>query len=84
MTGPFVEPIEVWDEPRLLRFRVTENPAPMEEWSPYKNVLPQHLHGYLVSKNGQFRLTSLPGNRTLLEGTTWYQHGLQAAQYWRL
>ena len=20
-TGPFVEPIEVWDEPRLLRFR---------------------------------------------------------------
>jgi Polyketide cyclase / dehydrase and lipid transport len=27
-TGPFVEPIEVWDEPRLLRFRVTANPAP--------------------------------------------------------
>jgi len=83
-TGPFVEPIEVWDEPRLLRFRVTENPAPMEEWSPYNNVLPRHLHGYLVSQNGQFRLTSLPGNRTLLEGTTWYQHGLQPATYWRL
>jgi hypothetical protein len=56
----------------------------MEEWSPYQNVLPRHLHGYLVSQNGQFRLTSLPGNRTLLEGTTWYQHGLQPAQYWRL
>jgi Polyketide cyclase / dehydrase and lipid transport len=26
-TGPFVEPIELWDEPHLLRFRVMENPA---------------------------------------------------------
>ena len=82
-TGPFVEPIEVWDEPRLLRFRVTENPAPMHEWSPYAQVLPKHLHGYLISKQGQFRLTRLPGKRTLLEGTTWYQHGLWPAQYWR-
>ncbi len=81
-TGPFVEPIEVWDEPRLLRFRVTQNPAPMNEWSPYAHVLPKHLHGYLVSKEGQFQLTALPGNRTLLEGTTWYQHGLWPAQYW--
>jgi hypothetical protein len=82
-TGPFVEPIDVWDEARLLRFRVTENPAPMHEWSPYAGVLPRHLHGYLISKQGQFRLTVLPGNRTLLKGTTWYQHGLWPAQYWR-
>lgn len=82
-TGPFVEPIEVWDEPRLLRFRVTENPAPMHEWSPYAQVFPKHLHGYLVSKQGQFRLTPLAGNRTLLEGTTLYQHGLWPGEYWR-
>jgi hypothetical protein len=82
-TGPFVEPIEVWNEPRLLRFRVTENPAPMHEWSPYAQVLPKHLHGYLVSKHGQFQLTRLPDNRTLLEGATWYQHGLWPAEYWR-
>jgi hypothetical protein len=82
-TGPFVEPIEIWNEPRLLRFRVTENPAPMHEWSPYAHVLPRHLHGYLVSKEGQFRLTGLENNRTLLEGTTWYQHGLWPAEYWR-
>jgi hypothetical protein len=81
-TGPFVEPIEVWDEPRLLKFRVTENPPPLHEWSPYANVLPRH-HGYLISKQGQFRLIPLPGNRTLLEGTTWYQHGLWPAPYWR-
>jgi hypothetical protein len=82
-TGAFVEPIEVWEEARLLRFRVTENPPPMEEWSPYQAVMPRHMHGYLVSKQGQFRLTPLEDGRTLLEGTTWYQHGLWPAQYWR-
>jgi hypothetical protein len=82
-TGPFVEPIETWDEPRLLRFRVTENPAPMHEWSPYAQVLPKHLHGYLVSREGQFRLTALTNGHTLLEGTTWYRHGLWPAEYWR-
>lgn len=82
-TGPFVEPIEVWDEPRLLRFRVTENPAPMHEWSPYGDVPPKHLHGYLVSKQGEFRLTRLENGHTLLQGTTWYQHGLWPAEYWR-
>jgi len=82
-TGPFVEPIEVWDEARLLRFRITESPAPMHEWSPYGQIFPKHLHGYLISRQGQFRLTRLRGNRTLLEGTSWYQHGLWPAEYWR-
>lgn len=83
-TGPFVEPIEVWDEPRLLQFRVTENPAPMREWSVWGEIAPKHLHGYMISKKGQFKLTPLSNGRTLLEGTTWYQHGLWPAQYWRL
>jgi len=82
-TGSFVEPIEVWNEPRLLRFRVTENPAPMHEWSLYTQVLPKHLHGYMISRQGEFRLTALADHRTLLEGTTWYQHGLWPAEYWR-
>jgi hypothetical protein len=79
-----VESIEVWDAPHILRFRVTENPAPMREWSPYGEISPKHLHGYLMAHEGEFRLTSLPGNRTRLEGTSWYQHGLWPAQYWRL
>jgi hypothetical protein len=82
-TGPFVEPIEVWDQPHLLRFRVTDNPPPLREWSPFGELNPKHLHGYLISKQGQFRLTRLANNHTLLEGTTWYQHGLWPAQYWR-
>ena len=65
-TGPFVEPIEVWSEPRLLRFRVTSNPAPMREWSPYGNLTPKHLHGYLVSERSQFQLTPLANGHTLL------------------
>jgi hypothetical protein len=82
-TGPFVEPIDVWDAPHLLQFRVTENPAPMHEWSLYSQVFPKHLHGYMISKKGQFRLTRLSTNETRLEGTTWYQHGLWPAEYWR-
>ena len=83
-TGPFVEPIKIWDEPRLLQFSVTANPQPMREWSPYRNIEPRHLDGYLVSRQGQFRLVALPGGRTLLEGTTWYQHHLWPAGYWQL
>ena len=83
-TGPFVEPIEVWDEPRLLRFGVTANPAPLNELSPYGNIQPPHLRGYFVSEKGQFSLTTLPGSRTRLEGTTWYQHTMWPAAYWHL
>jgi hypothetical protein len=82
-TGLLVEPVAAWDEPRLLRFRVTENPAPMREWSPYAHLAPRHLHGYLILKQGQFRLTRMANSHTLLEATTWYQHGLWPAEYWR-
>ena len=83
-TGAFVEPITVWDEPRRLKFSVTSNPAPLEEWTPYHDIHPPHLHGFLVSEGGQFLLTPLPGGRTRLEGTTWYRHTMWPATYWRL
>jgi uncharacterized membrane protein YhaH (DUF805 family) len=83
-TGAFVEPIEVWDEPHQLKFSVTSNPAPMEEWTPYAHIEPPHLHGFLMSNGGQFLLTPLPNGGTRLEGTTWYRHTLWPAAYWRL
>jgi hypothetical protein len=83
-TGAFVEPIEIWDEPHRLKFAVTANPAPMEEWTPYAHIDTPHLHGFLVSSGGQFLLTPLPNGRTRLEGTTWYRHGLAPAAYWRV
>jgi len=82
-TGPFVEPIEVWDEPRLLKFSVTKNPPPMQEWTPYEDLRPAHLDGFLESRAGQFQLTPLAGGRTRLEGTTWYYHHMWPATYWR-
>jgi uncharacterized membrane protein YhaH (DUF805 family) len=83
-TGPFVEPIEVWDEPHLLKFGVTANPAPLNELTPYGHIDAPHLHGYFVSEQGQFLLTALPGGRTRLEGTTWYHNAIWPAAYWHL
>ena len=83
-TGAFVEPIQIWDEPRQLKFSVTSNPAPMEEWTPNSHIEPPHLHGFLLSEGGQFLLTPLPNGGTRLEGTTWYQHGLWPVSYWKL
>jgi hypothetical protein len=82
-TGTFVEPIEEWDAPRLLKFRVDEQPEPMQEWSLY-DIHPAHLDHYLVSKQGQFLLTEMPGGRTRLEGTTWYSNRMWPAWYWHL
>jgi hypothetical protein len=83
-TGAFIEPIEVWDEPRLLRFGVTSNPPPLNELTPYGHIEPRHLHGYFVSEQGQFLLTTLPGGGTRLEGTTWYRNAMWPAAYWHL
>jgi len=82
-TGAFVEPIEIWDPPSLLRFRVTEQPEPLREWSPY-HIHPAHLDHYLHSHKGQFLLEALPNGRTRLVGTTWYSNRMWPAAYWNL
>ncbi|MFN3916534.1 MAG: hypothetical protein ACK4K0_02225 [Flavobacteriales bacterium] len=81
-TGSFVEPITVWDEPSLLKFDVVEQPEPMKELS-FWDIDAPHLHDYFVSNQGQFKLTKLPGENTLLEGTTWYYHNISPAFYWQ-
>ncbi len=80
-TGSFVEPITVWDEPHLLKFSVVDQPEPMKELSFY-DVHPNHLRGYWVSKQGQFKLTRLKNGNTLLEGTTWYVNKIKPGLYW--
>lgn len=82
-TGSFVEPITVWDEPRLLKFDVVDQPAPMKELS-FWDIDAPHLHDYFVSKQGQFKLTPLPNGKTRLEGTTWYYHIIKPDFYWQL
>jgi len=82
-TGPFIEPITVWDEPRRLAFNVTTQPPPMRELSPF-HVQAPHLDGYLQSQRGEFRLVPLDGGRrTRLEGSTWYTVDVHPGMYWR-
>jgi uncharacterized membrane protein YhaH (DUF805 family) len=83
-TGPFVEPITVWDEPHLLAFDVTCQPHPMRELSPYRALDTPHLNGFFLSKHGQFLLTRLGAGSTRLSGTTWYTQRLWPGRYWRL
>lgn len=82
-TGAFVEPIEVWDEPRALRFSVASSPDPMRELTPYAAIRPPHLAGSLRSERGQFLLVSLGDGRTRLEGTTWYRNQMWPSRYWQ-
>ncbi|WP_394835845.1 DUF805 domain-containing protein [Pendulispora rubella] len=81
-TGPFVEPITVWDPLNRLAFDVTSQPPSMTEWSPYRNIKAPHVENYMVSKGGEFRLVRLAGNRTRLEGTTHYTLAIYPEVYW--
>lgn len=83
-TGDFVEPITAWQPGSRLAFNVVQNAEPMREWSPYGHIDTPHMHGYLVSRRGEFVLEPLPGGRTLLVGRTWYQHHLWPDAYWTL
>lgn len=83
-TGPFVEPITDWEPGKRLGFDVVSSPDPLRELSLYANISPPHLHGYLRSRRGEFRLVDLPGGRTRLEGSTWYEIEMAPESYWRL
>ncbi|HKN68357.1 MAG TPA: hypothetical protein VJW73_18860, partial [Gemmatimonadaceae bacterium] len=81
-TGPFVEPIRIWETARRLSFDVVQSPAPLREWSLYPSLIPPHLDGYFRARRGEFRLVRLSGNRTRLEGSTWYELRIAPVGYW--
>lgn len=83
-TGPFVEPITVWDEPNLLAFDVVGQPPQMTELSIYEHIDAPHVDGFFRSHRGQFRLIERADGSTLLEGTTWYAHDIWPTWYWRI
>lgn len=82
-TGAAAEHVTIWNEPQTLAFDVLNTPPPMVEWSPWPNVDPPHLKGYLQSRSARFELVALPGNRTRLVGTSWYTNRMYPAFYWR-
>jgi uncharacterized membrane protein YhaH (DUF805 family) len=81
-TGPFVEPITVWEPGHRLGFDVRSQPDAMKEWSPFRAIHPPHLDASIRSKRGEFRLFALPGGRTRLEGSTWYELSMAPEAYW--
>lgn len=83
-TGPFIEPITVWDPPRRLAFDVASQPEPMHETSPYQRVNAPHLANGLRSERGEFRLVAMPAGRTRLKGRTWYSVEMAPQAYWGL
>jgi hypothetical protein len=87
-TGAFLEPIKIWDEPRLLKFDVLAQPPPMREFSFRQEIHPAHLQGYLDVQGGQFKLSPITLSDgkviTRLEGTTWYRNQMWPNFYWRL
>jgi uncharacterized membrane protein YhaH (DUF805 family) len=83
-TGPFVEPITVWDPPHRLAFDVRSQPPTMQEWSPYRHVDAPHLVEGLRTERGEFRLLSIAPHRTRLEGSTWYRNNLFPQLYWNV
>lgn len=83
-TGPFVEPITVWNEPHELRFTVTETPPALTEYNPLGQVIAPHLDGYFESLGGQFILKEVAPLVTEIRATTWYTHKVAPVWYWRL
>ena len=55
----------------------------MNEMNPFWDIHPKHLDGYFLSKKGQFKLTKINENKTLLEGTTWYTLDITPVIYWK-
>lgn len=56
----------------------------MKELSIYTGVHPHHLDGFLKSRRGQFQLTKIDENKTLLVGTTWYENKMWPESYWKI
>lgn len=83
-TGPFVEPITTWEPGHRLAFDVRSAPEALRELTPYRDVHPPHLDGFLQSRRGEFRLIALPNGHTRLEGSTWYTLEMGPEGYWQL
>ena len=69
---------------RRLSFSVAMQPPPLKELSPYSNLHPRHLDGYLEPREAEFRLTPIGSGRTRLEGRSTYRSALWPAEYWQL
>lgn len=80
-TGTAFETITVFEPAKRLRFHIDSQPAQMEELCPYVDVHAPHLHGFVESEDGEFRLTRLPNGYTRLEGLSWYRNNIAPGKH---
>lgn len=81
-TGVAHERVTAWEPGRRLAFTVVDQPAMMEEMSPYRRVQASHLHGYFETKGTSFDLQQRPGNATQLTIRASHVMRLDPALYW--
>ena len=83
-TGPALETIDVWNPGNVLGFTIDAQPDPMRELTLYDTVRQPHLDGYVRNLRGELTIEELPGGRTRLTGTSWYEVRIAPETYWRL
>ena len=81
-TGFAHERVTAWEPGRKLAFTVIDQPAMMEEMSPYRRVHAPHLHGYFETKDTSFNLQQRPGGMTRLAVRASHVLRLDPALYW--
>ncbi|MCU0949084.1 MAG: hypothetical protein MUF47_12665 [Porphyrobacter sp.] len=81
-TGIAHERVTAWEPRRKLAFTVVDQPAMMEEMSPYRRVHAPHLHGYFETRDTGFDLRRRPGNATRLTIRSSHVMRLDPVLYW--
>lgn len=83
-TGPFEVTIDAWDAPSRLAMSVTTHPPTMKEWSIYGDIDAPHIAGYFACESGVIELEEVPGEGTIITGTTHCLQDLGPTRYWSL
>ena len=81
-TGVARERVTTWEPAKRLAFVVVDQPAMMEEMSPYRRVHAPHLHGYFVTDATSFELTELPSGGTRLVARATHRLRIDPVLYW--
>ena len=81
-TGTAQERVTSWEPGKRLAFVIINQPAMMEEMSPYRRVHAPHLNGYFETDATSFDLQRLPTGGTRLVAQATHRLRIDPALYW--